>query len=221
MFNFDVITKDQDIVKKLVIGGLLSLTGIGLFAVLGWMVEIMREVSRGEEPVMPDFDNIGEFFMDGLKVSLVGIVWSLPVALLVVIFVSLMIFAPAFGFDGDTVAAMALILSFCLVALVFLTLIPITLLLIPALGIYAETGSVKAALNVREAFVLVRANVGGFLIAALLGLLVQAVLNSIGTLLCVIGVFPAGVVSYALQGQLFGNAYMDARANLAGDISPV
>ena len=44
MFNFDAFTNDSEIAKKLLIGSLLVLTGIGLLAVLGWMIEIMRRV---------------------------------------------------------------------------------------------------------------------------------------------------------------------------------
>jgi hypothetical protein len=45
----------------------------------------------------------------------------------------------------------------------------------------------------------------------LLGAAVNSLMGSIGAILCLIGIYPAMVVSYALQGQFFGKAYRDAK----------
>jgi hypothetical protein len=211
MFNIDVITKDPDIAKKLLIGSLLVLSGIGIFALLGWMMEIVREVQRGEEPALPPFDDIGTLFIDGLKLSAIGVVWSLPVALIVVVVVVLGIGSTSFFNNSDDAAMALIILNFCVVGLVFIYMIPLFALFAPATGLLAETGDLKQALDPRKALAIFRTNPGGFLLAMLLGAAVNSLMGSIGAILCLIGIYPAMVVSYALQGQFFGKAYRDAK----------
>ena len=209
MLNIDVITKDPDIAKKLLIGSLLAATGIGMLAILGWMMEIMRAIQRGEEPVMPDWDNIGEFFIDGLKATAVGVIWSLPVTLIVVALTLLTTFATTMFNNADDAVLLVVVLNFCIVGLIFVYLIPMFALYIPALGVLADTGEIRQAIDVRRAWNIFRANPSGILVAAVLSLAVNSVLGSIGTILCLIGIYPAFVVSYALQGQFFGKAYRD------------
>lgn len=211
MVNFDVFTKDPDIAKKLLIGSLLVLSGIGMIAVMGWMLAIMRQVQRGDEPTLPPFEDFGNLFVDGLKLLGIGVVWSLPVAVFVVLMTIAGIAAPSFMNNADDAAMLLIILNLCIVGLVFAFLVPVFILFVPAAGHLAETGELKEALDPRRALATFRTNPGGFLLAMLLGSAVNSLLGSIGAVLCLIGVYPAFVVSYALQGQFYGNAYRDAR----------
>jgi len=213
MFNLDVFTKDADIGKKLLIGSLLVLTGFGIIAILGWMMEIIREVQRGEEPALPEFDDIGMFFMDGLKLMAVGVVWSLPVAILVVLLTTVGIGSASFFNNADDAAMLLVIINLCVVGLVFAYLVPVFVLFVPAAGLLAENGDLKEALDPRNAIAIFRTNPGGFLLAMLLGAAVNSVMGSIGAILCLVGIYPAMVVSYALQGQFYGNAYRNAKKN--------
>ena len=214
MLNLDVITKDPDIGKKLLIGSLLALTGIGIIALLGWMLEIMRKIQRGEEPTLPAFDDIGTLFIDGLKVTAIGVVWSLPVAIVVVALTVVSIGATTFFNNPDDAAMLIVVMNLCIVGLVFIFLIPMFALFVPAAGLLAETGNLKEALNPKNAIAIFRTNPGGFLLAMLLGTAVNSLLGSIGSLLCLIGIYPALTLSYALQGQFFGNAYRDAKSKV-------
>jgi hypothetical protein len=213
MVNLDVFTKDADIGKKLLIGSLLVLTGFGIIAILGWMMEIIRKVQRGEEPALPEFDDIGTLFMDGLKLMAVGVVWSLPVAILVVVLTTVGIGSASFFNNADDAAMLLVIINLCVVGLVFAYLVPVFVLFVPAAGLLAENGDLKEALDPRNAIAIFRTNPGGFLLAMLLGTAVNSVMGSIGAILCLIGIYPAMVVSYALQGQFYGNAYRDAKKN--------
>lgn len=216
MFNLEVITKDSDIARKLLVGSLLALTGVGLFALLGWAMEIMRRIDAADDYTLPDFDDIGTYFIDGLKVAAVALIWALPVVLLVTIGSLLAAFAPAFFADPDDAALLVVVMTFCIVGLVMIAIIPLLVLLIPAMGVLSETGSIRDALSLSKNMELARANLGGFLIAGILGTLVNSALGSIGAMLCLVGIYPALFLSYTLQGQLFGAAYRDAKANLAG-----
>jgi len=215
MFNLDVITKDSDIGKKLLIGSLLALGGIGLLALLGWMLEIMRRVDEGDDFSLPDFDDIGAYLLDGLRSVAVAFIWALPLLLVIVLVTILAVFVPTFFADPDDAALLIIVLNFCVVGLVLISILPMLVLLIPAMGRLADSGSIREALSISKSVALFRANPGGFLIAGLLGALVNSALGSIGAILCLVGIYPAMVISYALQGQLFGAAYRDAKASLA------
>jgi len=214
MLNLDAFTKDSDIVRKLLIGGLLAMTGIGMLAILGWMLEIMRRAQR-QDTSLPAFDDIGGYFMDGLRASAVALIWSLP---LIVIVTGMSLFsaaAPGLFTSEDDAAIVIIILTFCIVGLIFISLIPMLVLLVPAMGTLAETGSVREAISIGRAFRIFKANPVGFILAGLLGSVLNSVLASVGAILCLVGVFPAAVISYGLQGQLYGNAYREARKSAA------
>ena len=214
MLNLDFITKDPDIAKKLLIGSLLILTGIGSLVVLGWMMEIMRRTGRGEAPSLPDFDDMGGMFMDGLRASAIAVVWSLPVAIVVTLMSLSMIFIPGFFGSEDEAALAIVVTTMIIVGLVFVFLIPMLILLPPALGRLVETGNLREALSPRTALKIFRANSGGFLLATLFSTLANMVLGSLGAILCLIGIYPASVIWYGLNGQLLGKAYYDAKENL-------
>ncbi len=215
MINFEMVTKDPEIGKKLLIGSLLVLTGIGIFAILGWMLEIMRAASAGKEPVLPDFDNIGENLVDGLKASAVALIWSLPLALVITLLAVAVAFIPTMFASADDAVLAITLLSFCIVGVTMILVLPLLILLMPALGILAETGSIREALSFKKVLELARVNLGGFALAGLLGMFINSILGSVGVMLCLIGFYPATVVSYAFQGQLYGRAYADAKANLS------
>ncbi|HSQ50985.1 MAG TPA: DUF4013 domain-containing protein, partial [Nitrospiraceae bacterium] len=182
--------------------------------VLGWMMEIMRRTGRGEAPSLPDFDDMGGMFMDGLRASVIAIVWSLLVALIVTLMSLGTIFLPEF-FGSEDEAALAIVAAtMIIVGLVFVFLIPMLILMPPALGHLVETGNLREALKPGTAIRVFRANPGGFLLATLLSSLANMVLGSLGAILCLIGIYPASVIWYGLNGQLLGKAYYDAKENL-------
>src|SRR3989304_589343 len=79
---FSFVTQDKDWIKKILIGAVLVLTGIGMVPVLGWALEITRRVIRGDTDLLPEWTEFGKFIVDGLKLILGALVWSLPFAVL-------------------------------------------------------------------------------------------------------------------------------------------
>ncbi|HUF38827.1 MAG TPA: DUF4013 domain-containing protein [Anaerolineales bacterium] len=213
MLNFEVITKDPEIGKKLLIGSLLALSGVGLIALVGWMLEIIRRVQRDEPPELPAFDEIGTLFVDGLKAMAIGLAWSLPIALPVIAMALVIVFLTGSSNNPDDLVGPIVLLNFCIVGLVFVFTILVLILVVPAFGLLAETGDLKQAIDPRKAIAIFRINPGGFLLAALLGLMINSLLGSLGSILCLVGIYPAMTLSYALQGQLFGKAYRDSKKN--------
>jgi len=209
MLNFDIFSKDPDIVKKLLIGSVLAMTGIGFIPLAGWRLEHIRRSIEEDNPLLPDWDDFGKFITDGLKMIGFNLVWYLPIILLVILVSVAVVFASFSFASEDDMVLFIVATNFCVVGAALVYTIPAVLLSMPAYGTLATTGSVKEALNVKKAFQLFKQNTSGFLIAGLLSYFVLSILGSIGTILCLVGIYPAYVVGYGLTAQLYGRAYKE------------
>ena len=212
--SFSYITEDEDWIKKILIASVLLLTGIGGIVVAGWFAEIVKRVANDDANPLPDWSDFGGYAVEGLKIIGLALVWSLPIILLLVCN-----FAITFGgaslASGDAAEVMTtvvLISSICVYALVFVYSILLALVLPASISILATGGTFGDAL--KKAFPTFRANIGGFLIAAIAGTLVVSILSTVGVILCVIGTYLGMAFGYAIQGHLYGQAYKAAQAAL-------
>src|SRR5437867_376022 len=68
--GFRFFFEDPDWVKKILIGGvfmLLSSLIVGGIFVAGYGVHVLRRVVKGEPRPLPEWDDLGRFFGDGLR----------------------------------------------------------------------------------------------------------------------------------------------------------
>src|SRR3990172_6802036 len=207
------VTQDKDWIKKILIGAVLVLTGIGTIPVLGWALEITRRVIRGDAEPLPEWTDFGKFIVDGLKLALGAIVWSLPYIIIAACLGGIGTALANRGSQSDLGTATT-ILSVCLGVFALPYFIVYGLLLPCMAGVFAETGSFRAALNPVTAWKLVRANIGGYVIAFLVGDIILSVATFVGTLVCLIGLFPASAYAYAVLGHLYGQAHRKATESM-------
>ena len=73
---FKFYFQDKEWIKKTLIGGLLVLSIVGNFAVTGWALHIQRREVDGQDPFVPGWEKLGEYFLLGLKYFLVVLVWN-------------------------------------------------------------------------------------------------------------------------------------------------
>src|SRR3990172_4870815 len=72
--------QDADWLKKWLIMAFVPLIPVvGGFLVLGYMVEIMRRVIKGETPVLPEWTDFGEYLKKGFMGFVVALVYAFPV----------------------------------------------------------------------------------------------------------------------------------------------
>ncbi len=211
--SFGFVFKDPDWIKKLAIAAVIVLVGIitlglAFIPLVGWMVAITRRVIRGEEPALAEWADFGALLMDGLKVVAVGIVWAIPLILIVGCLSGIGVVAA----NQDQSGTFSLILQI-LNACVTLPYSLVLALLLPAsIGEIADHGQLGQALNPANAFKMVRANLGGYIIAVILAGIAGSILGTVGVIVCVIGVFPAYAYATAITGHLYGQAYRVAQS---------
>lgn len=207
--------EDPDWVKKALLGGLFCLLGlflVGGFFVAGYMMRMIRRVVRSEERPLPEWDDLGEMFGDGVQAVGVYLVYVLPLVLVPVF----LVVVSAFVFGGsarlaersaevaDAMGALLGLAVFGLYTLFMVALLAVSFYLPSALVRLALLGRFGAALDWRENVAFIRRNLGPYVLA-LAFFLVANLISQFGVLLCCVGVFPVTFWSLAVLAYGLGH----------------
>lgn len=212
---FSFLGKDTDWLKKMAIASGVALVGfvtlgLAMIPLGGWAVAISRRVIRGEQPELAEWSDFGKLIVDGLKIVVVVLVWMIPLLILVGCNVGFTAIMGGQGSSNSGGLAISIV-SACLGLIEFVYVLIVSVLVTASMGEIADHGQLGQALNPANAFALIRANPGGYLLAWLLGGIASSILSTIGSLICVIGVFPAVAYAAAITGHLYGQAYKVAQ----------
>lgn len=217
---FRFIWEDKDWPKKIGIAALLALTGVGMIGVFGWLGELARRVAAGDENPLPDWSDIGNYFMKGLQFLGIALIWSFPAALIVVSS-SVAITLTAMMDDPGPIIPIMSVFSMCVYVLVFIYIIILNVLSPPLWLLVAEGGSFRTLVNPKSAWNLFRMNAGSFLIAMLIGWLIVFFLSPLGAVVCLVGAFFTSVLSQTIMAHLVGQATHQARTHLEDATEPL
>jgi hypothetical protein len=219
---FSYVFDDEQWITVILIGGLLQLIPIfGQIVLIGFMLEAARNVANGNPRPLPRWSNIGDKFSQGLAGLVIGLVYSLPVILLAILFACVAVGgAAAAGEDGgEAIGGLIGLLSLCLVPLMILLSLVVQPLMLAAYGRYLQTGSLGAALRVGDAWLSLRADLGGWLVLWLLQL-VCGFVGGLGTVALGIGVLFTYVYGQAVFGHLLGQHMRRSGQPATMDYSP-
>jgi len=207
-FVFD----DPDWVKKVLFGGLFALLSaliVGVFFLAGYTVRLIRNAARGEARPLPDWDDLGGIFQDGLPAVGVYLVYGIGAAL-VPATVGCVAGAlggglgSLFGGRSDDVAGAGMAVGFLVFyLLIFVFMLALMLFLPAAFTRFALAGRFGAAFEVREAFAFITRNLGNYLLT-LVAYLLASFVSQFGILLLCVGIFPAAFWSYCVLGWGLG-----------------
>lgn len=206
---FSYVFKDTDWLKKVALAGLVSLIPIvGQLFLLGWSLEITRRVIRNDPYPLPDLD-FGKNLGEGFKAMVVGIVWGLPIILLG-IFVGI-VSALTGNMNYDTAQTIMAVVGACFSIIAVIYGLLMGFILPAAYANLVVHGNIGAGLKVGDAFGLVKAAPGAYLIV-LVGGIVAGFIASLGTIGCGIGIIVTTAYALAMMGHLYGQAYKQAIA---------
>jgi hypothetical protein len=208
---FAFIFDDPNWLTKILIGGLFYLAGfllIGMFFVLGYAARVAQNVVRGSDTPLPEWNDLGGFFNDGARLIGVSIVYTLPILVLVGMFIVPVIIAGAAQGHGNEevfgliTSGMAGCVSCLIVPLVLLVI-----LFMPAGLMFAAIEErFSAAFEFGRIWAFIRENVGNYLLAIVI-YLIAGVIGEAGAILFCIGVIFTGFWSVLISFHAFAQVY--------------
>jgi len=204
--SFTYMFQDKDWLKKILIGGVIAFIPIVNFAALGYMVQLTRNVRDGRDLPLPEWDAFGEYFVSGLYLFLVYLVYAIPMILLACLqgAASVMLGTAGNGRGAGDLASAYGVASICLSCLMSLWGLLIAVIS-PALFVrFAETGSFGATLSIGGWLGVLRANLGAYLIVLILSWLVLGFLAPLGVIACVVGIIFTQFWAYLVVSHWLG-----------------
>lgn len=186
---FTFIKDDERWMTKIGIGvGITVLSflllGIPILLLVGYQLAVTRQVMEGKDLPLPEWDDWGKLFMDGLNLVIAIFVYTLP--LWIILCLGLGVFLlPALGSGNDDVMAalggVAVLTWFAMLCLVMLLAIGLTIV-IPGIYIqYIRTNELSALFRVGEVVGIVRDNIADILMSMVANIganLVLQIVNS-------------------------------------------
>ncbi|MEA2571366.1 MAG: hypothetical protein QOI24_3367 [Acidobacteriota bacterium] len=204
---FTYVFDDPSWLPKILIGGLFILASvvlIGVFFVLGYIARVARNVINNVERPLPEWDDLGDYFSEGLRLFGIGLVYCLPIIGLGFFFIVPM--AIGSHADSDVVRGIATgigMMFWCLI-------MPISLALavwIPGAMLFSVVeGNFSAAFEFSRIARFIRANVANYLIAVVIYFVARFAAGA-GIILCFIGVVFTGFWSALVAAYAFAQVY--------------
>ena len=161
--------KDDRWLVKLLVGTIIlffSFLIIPSFFFIGYMVELVRNVMDDVDYPLPEWDNWGQLFKEGFALFLVGLVYTIPVWLLMCC--SLLLFIPGAALEGELSNAfvgMGIVAIMALTCLMTLFLVAYALIS-PALTIqYTREEEIAACFRLNEIAAITRNHIGDVLLS--------------------------------------------------------
>jgi len=203
---FAFVFEDADWIKKTLLLGLISLIPIvGGFVLMGWALEITQRVMDGRTDSLPDLD-FGEQLKRGFKGTVVLVVYGIPLWLLSIP----LGFVSAMAQDNADAAIPLTLVMLCLGSLAFIYGLVMLLIVPAAMGNFmAHEEKIGAGLNLSEIRLLVYRAPMAYLIA-FLGIGLADMIGQFGAIVCFVGLLFTMPYSFAINGHLFGQAYLEA-----------
>lgn len=206
---FTFVFEDPRWVQKIAIGGLFQLLAfliIGIFFILGYMARLTRNVAARMQYPMPEWDDLGGYFNEGARLFVVGLIYAIPIFLIIgMMFIPVMLVAAA-GNGHETANDISGMMTGCMGCLIA----PISLLMsfwLPgALLMTIMTGQIGAAFEFARIWQFIRGNLANYLLAVVV-YLVARMAAGFGVMLFCIGVIFTTFWAMLVAAHAFGQAW--------------
>jgi len=194
-------------VQKVLLGGLFMLASVfivGAFFVYGYMARLVRNVIAGVTNPLPEWDDLGEYFSEGLRLFCVALVYTLPLIVLMMLFIVPSILAQSS--DSDALRNLGGGMAACVWCLIFPLSLAMALWLPGALLFAIVERRFGAAFEFAQITAFIRGNIGNYLLAFVVWLVVRMIVPFGMILLCV-GIFFTGFWALVVAGYAFAESW--------------
>jgi hypothetical protein len=192
------IFEDKNWLTKFLIGVVVSLVPIVQFATYGYILQLVKNVRDGRKEPLPEWDDFGALFINGLKFLAGTLVYVLPVFIVAFFTIPVSIMA---GDDPGALFGLSIAALSCLI--VFLSLIP--LLLTPVLMVqFAKEDRISDMFKFSEMWDMISADFGTYIVIMLFLGFTIFIIGGIGLIACFIGVLFTSWYAYLVAGHITG-----------------
>ena len=204
---FSYVFDDPDWLTKILIGGLFYIAGfliIGWFFILGYMARTARNVIANHPRPLPLWENLGDFFNEGLRLFGVVLAVIFPMILLAI---GVMIPAGILGsIDNEGAEAIGGLMSGA-VACLFVPLSLAVTFFLPAMLLFAAVEQrFGAAFELGRIWPFIKQNIGNYVLAIVVYLIARFI-GGFGIVLLCIGVVFTGFWSFLITTHAFAQVY--------------
>lgn len=204
--------EDPNWVQKILIGSLFTILSfflIGTVFVAGYAARLVRRAARGERYPLPEWDDLGGMFSEGLGVLGAYLLHLLPVGLLMgASFVPMILFSES---EGEPPAAAVLLFTMLVILAVVLG-IGLMVYFTAAFTRLALEQRFAAAFEVEENLAFLKRNVSN-LVMAIIAFMVANFIAQFGIVLLCVGILPATFWSQCVGAYALGEvAFRDPGA---------
>ncbi len=203
--SISYVFQDPQWLKKIVIGGLLSIIPIfGTFVTIGYWIRVAQGVANGYELPLPEWDDFGGDFIRGLKAFVALIVWAIP---LIILFTCGAIpFSLAGNSSNGAVSAFGVLFGVGFYGIATLCSLALAFVAPVIVGRVVMQNSVNAAFDFSTIINESRANAVPLLIIVGMTLVLRFVAG-FGIILCFVGIFFTWFLSYVMLSHLYGQLW--------------
>jgi hypothetical protein len=171
--------EDEKWANKVVVGAIINLIPILNFASAGYMLATIRNVANDVVPSLPTWDDFGDYFVKGLVLTIIGLIYALPLLILSCCPLVAM-FSLSFSESEEMAAALG-VLNITILALfglfAFLYALAYTFVMPAVMLHYASAEDFSAAFQFGKIFAFIRDNLSSYLKAWLYVLVVGIVIG--------------------------------------------
>ncbi|NLT73472.1 MAG: DUF4013 domain-containing protein [Chloroflexi bacterium] len=218
--SFSYVLEDKDWVKKVAIGGVVTIIPILNLVSTGYGLRVLKNVAEERQEPLPEWDDWGGDFVKGLILVVAGLIYALPAIFVSGIGAIVTVVAGDTGGDLEGVAAVLMLGINCL-AWIWGVLVG---LWTPAAMVnYVSKGEFTAFFEFQRIWELISNNLGAYVTAIVVSI-IASIAGSFGTIACVIGViftmFYAQIVGMHAYGQFARESGAIVGAGATLDLEP-
>lgn len=207
---FSFVFRDRNWVGKVIVACvflLLSVTGLGLFVVAGYLIQITQRVMRGEEPVLPDWKDVGIKFLIGFKFAIVYLLYLLPI-LFMMVPLMVMSIAAELSPQRELLGMVAGIYAFGFTILVIPYSLALNMLMPIIVYRFADHERISDALEISVNLRLFAAHWQDTVVVALITVGIQS-FAAVGLIVFLVGVLVTIFYAFAVSAYLAGALYRE------------
>lgn len=199
--------EDPEWIQKILLGGVFMLASIvivGIFFVYGYFARLVRNVIEGVQHPLPSWDDLGDYFVEGLRLFGVAVVYALPIIVLAMLFI-----LPAIAMqvtDNQMFRNTGELMTSCVWCLMFPFSLAMAVWLPAALLMVIVDRRFSSGFEFGRIWSFIKANAGNYALAYVAWLVARFV-APFGLVLFCIGIVFTIFWSFAVGAYAFGMTY--------------